>query len=133
MLGTIILILINGLFSMSEIAVISARTARLRLQAADGDKGAQSALDLANEPQSFLATIQIGITLVSLALGAIGMVTTHDLALTKTADDLKDKAKNVHFDDMVKGGLLSFDYTLKEGPVTRSNALELMRSVGLNV
>jgi putative hemolysin len=57
---------------MSEIAVVSARKARLRLQAADGDKGAQSALDLANEPQSFLATIQIGITLVAILMGAVG-------------------------------------------------------------
>ncbi|MBN2530872.1 MAG: DNA mismatch repair protein MutS [Deltaproteobacteria bacterium] len=67
------------------------------------------------------------------ARGALGLVTTHDLALTKMADELGDNARNVHFDDMVKDGLLSFDYTLKEGPVTRSNALELMRSVGLNV
>lgn len=65
--------------------------------------------------------------------GAIGMVTTHDLALTKSAEQLDGKAKNVHFEDTVKDGLLSFDYTLKEGPVTKSNALELMRSVGLNV
>jgi putative hemolysin len=72
MLGTLILILINGLFSMSEIAVVSARKARLRLQAAEGKKGAQSALDLANEPQNFLATIQIGITLVGVLMGAVG-------------------------------------------------------------
>ena len=72
MLGTIILILINGLFSMSEIAVVSARKARLRLRAADGDKGAQAALDLANEPQNFLAAIQIGITLVAILMGAVG-------------------------------------------------------------
>ncbi len=72
MLGTIILILINGLFSMSEIAVVSARKARLRLQAARGEKGAQSALDLAEEPQDFLSTIQIGITLVGILMGAVG-------------------------------------------------------------
>ncbi len=64
---------------------------------------------------------------------AIGLVTTHDLALTKTADALGEEARNVHFDDTVKEGRLSFDYTLKDGPVTRSNALELMRSVGLKV
>ncbi|MBN2714274.1 MAG: DNA mismatch repair protein MutS [Deltaproteobacteria bacterium] len=65
--------------------------------------------------------------------GALGLVTTHDLALTKTADDLGERARNVHFDDMVLDGRLHFDYLLKDGPVTHSNALELMRSVGLNV
>lgn len=65
--------------------------------------------------------------------GAIGLVTTHDLALTTAAEALGEKAKNVHFDDTVTNGRLHFDYALKEGPVTRSNALELMRSVGLKV
>jgi putative hemolysin len=68
----ILLILINGLFSMSEIAVISARKARLQLRADKGDKGAQSALNLANEPENFLATVQIGITLVAILIGALG-------------------------------------------------------------
>ncbi|MBN2340221.1 MAG: DNA mismatch repair protein MutS [Deltaproteobacteria bacterium] len=65
--------------------------------------------------------------------GALGLVTTHDLALTKAAEALGETAKNVHFDDQVIDGRLHFDYSLKDGPVTRSNALELMRSVGLNV
>ncbi len=72
MLGLIILILINGLFSMSEIAVVSARKARLRLRAERGDSGAQAALELAREPQDFLAAIQIGITLVAVLMGALG-------------------------------------------------------------
>jgi DNA mismatch repair ATPase MutS len=66
-------------------------------------------------------------------LQALGLVTTHDLALAKVAESLGEKAANVHFEDSVKDGILYFDYKLKEGPVTKSNALELMRSVGLDV
>ena len=72
MLGLLVLILINGLFSMSEIAVVSARKARLQLRAAEGDTGAQSALNLADQPEDFLATIQVGITLVAILMGAVG-------------------------------------------------------------
>jgi len=72
MIGLLVLIIINGLFSMSEIAVVSARKARLQLRATKGDKGAQSALNLADQPENFLATIQIGITLVAILMGAIG-------------------------------------------------------------
>ena len=74
MLGLLILIFINGLFSMAEIAVVSARRARLRLRAEQGDNGAQSALALADEPEDFLATIQIGITLVAILMGAVGSI-----------------------------------------------------------
>ncbi len=72
MLGILILTIINGFFSMAEIAVVSARKARLKVRADAGSKGAKSALDLAEEPDVFLATIQIGITLVAILMGAIG-------------------------------------------------------------
>ena len=62
------------------------------------------------------------------ASGAIGLVTTHDLALTKIAG-----AINVHFSDHMENGTMHFDHQLREGVVTHSNALELMRSVGLDV
>ncbi len=65
--------------------------------------------------------------------GAIGMVTTHDLALARIADTLGPRARNVHFEDHLEGGEIRFDYRLREGVVTRSNALELMRAVGLDV
>jgi DNA mismatch repair ATPase MutS len=65
--------------------------------------------------------------------GAIGLVTTHDLALAAIADDLGARAANVHFEDHLANGRLTFDYTLRPGVVRRSNALELMRSVGLEV
>ena len=67
-----VLLLINGLFSMSELAVVSARPMRLQRRAEDGDVGAQAALDLAAEPSSFLSTVQIGITLIGILSGAFG-------------------------------------------------------------
>ena len=67
------------------------------------------------------------------ARGAIGLVTTHDLALTGIAESLGGRARNVHFEDQMAGGEMHFDYTLRDGVVERSNALELMRSVGLDV
>jgi putative hemolysin len=71
----IVLLIANGLFSMSEMAVVSARKARLQKRARDGDKGAQAALELANNPGSFLSTVQIGITLVGILAGAFGGAT----------------------------------------------------------
>ena len=65
--------------------------------------------------------------------GAIGLVTTHDLALTKIADALAPRARNVHFQDQLVEGEMHFDYRIRDGVVTRSNALELMRAVGLEV
>jgi hypothetical protein len=65
--------------------------------------------------------------------GAIGLATTHDLALAAIADDLGERARNVHFADRLVSGQVVFDYTLREGVVERSNALDLMRAVGLPV
>ncbi|NOT62009.1 MAG: DNA mismatch repair protein MutS [Acidobacteria bacterium] len=65
--------------------------------------------------------------------GALGLVTTHDLALTQIADELQGCARNVHFQDELKDGAMYFDYRMHEGIVQRSNALELMRAVGLDV
>jgi DNA mismatch repair ATPase MutS len=67
------------------------------------------------------------------ARGAIGLVTTHDLALTAVVDALEGRAANVHFEDWFDGNEMRFDYSVKPGPVTRSNALALMRAVGLDV
>lgn len=76
------LILLNGLFSMAEIALVSARKARLEGQANRGDKKAKEALDLANHPDTFLSTVQIGITLISILTGIFsGEQLTDDLAV----------------------------------------------------
>jgi DNA mismatch repair ATPase MutS len=64
---------------------------------------------------------------------AIGLVTTHDLALAHIADVLAPKATNVHFEDHLEDGKMTFDYRMRPGVVNKSNALELMRSIGLNV
>ncbi len=64
--------------------------------------------------------------------GAIGLVTTHDLALARIAETMEG-AMNVHFEDHLENGEIRFDYRLRSGVVTRSNALELMRAVGLDV
>jgi len=69
------LIFINGIFSMSEIAILSARKARLLQKVEEGDKRARVALDLANEPNMLLSTVQIGITLVGVLSGAFGGAT----------------------------------------------------------
>jgi MutS domain V len=66
-------------------------------------------------------------------IGALGLVTTHDLALAEIAGQLAPYAANVHFEDHVEDGRISFDYRMRPGVVEKSNALELMRSVGLNV
>jgi putative hemolysin len=63
------LIILNGLFSMSEIALISARKNRLETSAKKGNKSAQAALDLANSPNKFLSAVQIGITLIGILTG----------------------------------------------------------------
>lgn len=65
--------------------------------------------------------------------GAIGLVTTHDLALTKIADTVGKGVENVHFVDQLKEDRLIFDYKMQPGVVERSNALALMRSIGLDV
>ena len=64
---------------------------------------------------------------------AIGIVTTHDLALTEIAAILPDDVKNVHLQDHVENGQMRFDYKLRDGVITQSNALELMRMIGLDV
>lgn len=77
----LVLIIVNGLFSMSETAVISSRKSRLQQQAEKGDKGARTALQLADEPNRFLSTVQVGITLIGVLTGAFGGATmAHQIA-----------------------------------------------------
>jgi DNA mismatch repair ATPase MutS len=65
--------------------------------------------------------------------GAIGIVTTHDLALTEIGQSLGQCLRNMHFQDYVENGKMRFDYTLRDGVVAKSNAIELMRLIGLEV
>ena len=64
---------------------------------------------------------------------AIGIVTTHDLALTEITRSFGPIARNAHFEDFVQDGAMRFDYKLRDGVVAKSNALELMRLIGLKV
>ena len=67
------------------------------------------------------------------AAGAIGLVTTHDLALTEMAPQLGTAAVNMHFEDRLEEGRVLFDYRMRPGVVDHSNALALMRAIGLDV
>src|SRR5206468_1723500 len=103
-------------------------------------------VDLAAEPRPLLFLIdellngtnshdrQIGAEAVVRGLlqrGAFGLVTTHDLALTEIA--MGPVGRNVHFEDHLEDGKITFDYIMRDGVVRKSNALELMRSVGLEI
>ena len=68
----VFLIVLNGFFAMSELAVVSARKPRLQVRAEAGSRGAREALKLAAEPGRFLSTVQIGITLIGIFAGAYG-------------------------------------------------------------
>jgi putative hemolysin len=71
----ILLMLLNGVLAMAEMAVVSARKVRLQQRVEQGDAGARAALDLANAPNRFLSTVQIGITLIGILAGAFGGAT----------------------------------------------------------
>jgi len=83
-----VLLLANGIFSMTELAVVSARKARLRQLADRGDARAKSALDLAESPNTFLATVQVGITLVGVLAAAFSGATL----TAKLAEPMKQAA-----------------------------------------
>jgi hypothetical protein len=74
-----------------------------------------------------------GIVRALLARGSTGIATTHDLSLAAVADQLAPAAANAHFEDRLENGRLVFDYRMRPGVVTRSNALDLMRAAGLDV
>ncbi len=74
-----------------------------------------------------------GLLQALLGRGAIGIVTTHDLALTEIGQSLGPRLCNMHFQDYVENGKMRFDYTLRDGVVAKSNAIELMRLIGLQV
>jgi hypothetical protein len=74
-----------------------------------------------------------GIVRALAARGAIGLISTHDLALTETSGLPEGALVNVHFQDELQNGRMLFDFKLRDGVVTRSNAMELMRSIGLEV
>jgi DNA mismatch repair ATPase MutS len=74
-----------------------------------------------------------GVVRALLNRGAVGLVSTHDLALADIGGSLNGQLYNVHFQEEFENGRMLFDYTLREGVVTKSNGLALMRSIGLDV
>jgi DNA mismatch repair ATPase MutS len=66
-----------------------------------------------------------------LAAGAVGLVTTHDLALTKIADTFAEHALNVHFEEYYQDGEMRFDYKMRPGVLTRTNGLNVISALGL--
>jgi MutS domain V len=74
-----------------------------------------------------------GVVRALLDRGAIGLISTHDLALTEGTELRRGALKNVHFQDELEGGKLTFDFKLRDGVVTKSNGIELMRAIGLDV
>lgn len=91
----LILILLNGIFSMSEIALVSSRKSRLEAQAKNGDTKAQAALHLANSPNRFLSTVQIGITLIGILTGVFsGANITEDIQSFVAANELLQPYSN---------------------------------------
>ena len=74
----VVLVVLNGVLSMSELAIVSSRDARLKALARNGSRGAQTALDLASEPGRFLSTVQSGITAISVIAGAFSGATLGD-------------------------------------------------------
>ena len=112
-----------------------AEITRLR-QIADLAKGKQTLLFLLDELLSGTNSHDRRIGAHSiveglLKRGAIGLITTHDLALAEIGKQMGDSAVNVHFEDHLENGVMRFDYKMRPGVVERSNALELMRAVGL--
>src|SRR5437016_14658242 len=71
----LLLILVNGFFAMAEIALVSARPARLQPLAAEGSRAAEAAIELKSDPSRLLATVQIGITIIAVLSGTFGQAT----------------------------------------------------------
>jgi hypothetical protein len=74
-----------------------------------------------------------GVVRALLASGAIGMISTHDLALTSLGDGRDGRLRNVHLQDRIEDGRMAFDFKLQDGVVTKSNGIELMRLIGIKV
>jgi hypothetical protein len=74
-----------------------------------------------------------GVLKTMLTRGAIGMVSTHDLALTEIAAAFSGRVRNVHLQDSIEHGKMTFDYKLRDGVIAHSNAIALMRMIGLDV
>src|SRR5512147_2262338 len=80
------LILLNAILAMSEAALVASRKTKLQQEASEGDKSAATALKLMSDPNIFLSTVQIGITLIGVLSGAVGGATISELLTKKFAE-----------------------------------------------
>jgi CBS domain containing-hemolysin-like protein len=103
-----LLVLANGVFAMSEIAIVSCRKNRLRKLAEQGDAGAQAALELAESPDRFLSTVQVGITLIGVLAGAFGGATI----AREIAEALQEIPVLARYGDAVGIGVVVLGITL---------------------
>ncbi len=102
----VVLILLNGLFAMAEIALVTARKSRLQRLADEGDRSAQAALRLGREPTQFLSTVQIGITAIGILNGIVGEAALAEpLALTLQQAGLPQGASTVSATAIVVAGI----------------------------
>lgn len=102
----IVLVLLNGVFAMSELAIVSSKTPRLKVRADRGDKGARAALRLMEDPSRMLSTVQIGITLIGVIAGAYGATAiADDLApvVTRTFPQFAEYADDIAFAIVIAG------------------------------
>lgn len=110
-----VLILLNGAFAMSEIALVSARKARLQRYLDEGDKGATYALRLHQEPTHFLSTVQIGITSISILNGIIGdAVLSHPVSLWLQGYGMEVRASQIAATALVVIAITYFSIVLGE-------------------
>lgn len=96
----VLLILLNGVFAMSELAIVSAKKPRLKASAARGNRGAKAALKLLDDPSKMLSTVQIGITLIGIIAGAYGATAVADdfaPIITTTFSNLAEWADDIAF------------------------------------
>ena len=97
-----LLVIANGVFSMAEMAVVSSRKARLRQRMEEGSKGAAVALELAENPNDFLSTVQVGISMIGTLAGAFGGATIAE----KLAVTLKQYPAVAHYSDSIALGVV---------------------------
>ncbi|HEY9236296.1 MULTISPECIES: hemolysin family protein [Phenylobacterium] len=98
----LLLLVLNGLFAMSELAVVSSRRAKLQARAERGDKGAAAALRLSEHPTRFLAAVQVGITLIGILSGAYGQAT-----IAGELDQILEKIPALHeYSELIATGLV---------------------------
>jgi putative hemolysin len=136
----LVLIMANGVFAMSEIAVVSARRARLQQRAEEGDRGAQVALQLADKPNRFLSTVQIGISLIGVLAGAFGGATLAEefAVLVETVPALAPYGETIGvivvvltitYFSLVIGELAPKRYALTNAETIASRVAPLMRAL----